>query len=278
MALRRTGVPRRLERICLKALEAEPGDRYPTAEGLAEELERFLRGPRRAALIALTLIPLIGVGAWIGTQGRRAPIRAGSPTQPDQATATSTSLEATLTVRHYRKGDRPGLIWSLGEFGEKTASARFGDVARVEARFSAPAYFYLLALNPDGSVQLCEPADPRTAPTVSALLSFPPGEEDYFGFTDGKGLQAFVLVASRHPLPPFADWAAGRALSWSSLPAAGVWSFDGHRWEPRSGPDAGSRGQIVHLAGVPTPLAEACRRLTEAPGVEIVRAVALPVE
>jgi hypothetical protein len=262
-------------------MEAEPSERFATADDLAWALEQYTTLPRRmmgglAVLGGLALIPaILAFRLW------PAPSDSGHdrPVQTQTAPTGTAPLEANLAVRHYRRSDRPdGPPLSLGEFGEKSMSALLDEIARVEVRFSAPAYSYLLALNPDGTVQLCEPADRRTAPTASTLLNYPSGEEFYFPFTDGKGLQAFVLVASRRPLPAFDDWAAGRALNWSHVPAAGFWLYDGRRWEPRSGRDEGFRGQPVRIAGVPTPLADACRRLVEEPGVDAVRAVAFPID
>jgi serine/threonine-protein kinase len=64
------GVDRDLEVICLKCLEKEPGDRYKSAEAVAEDLERWLAGePIRARKARLPE----RVWRW----GRRHPLAAG---------------------------------------------------------------------------------------------------------------------------------------------------------------------------------------------------------
>jgi tRNA A-37 threonylcarbamoyl transferase component Bud32 len=69
-ALRAARVPRRLERICLKALAADPDDRYATAEELGRALNGFLRRPALlAAGTAILLVAAILARVVSGTAG-----------------------------------------------------------------------------------------------------------------------------------------------------------------------------------------------------------------
>jgi serine/threonine protein kinase len=67
--LESSAAPRRLQRICLKALAPEPADRYASADLLAEQLERVARGPGRILVVAagvlLILLLLSAVALWL---------------------------------------------------------------------------------------------------------------------------------------------------------------------------------------------------------------------
>jgi serine/threonine protein kinase len=145
--------------------------------------------------------------------------------------------------------------------------ARFGDLVQVKTEFSEPVYCFLLAFNTDGKEQLCWPPDEWRPPQRQNRLDYP--QKELFALNDGVGLQAFVVLASRHPLPAYDDWKRQRPMPvWRALPAkAGVvWRGDGKVLSPVS--HAGDqRGKVVTLPEQ-TLLDQLCEQLLHAPGIE----------
>jgi hypothetical protein len=273
-ALRQPGIPRRLARVVLRAMAADPDDRYFSAEAMASDLEAFLRRPKLVAVQAgvLTLCSL-AAAMWMGT-GRRAAVTHIVPLAP----GVMPSLPPPLRVERFQvELHRRSTKTLIGPIGVNTFAGRFeDDDVRVRARLSEPGYCYLVALNPDGKVQPCYPEDRKTAPPQSSEVNFPADPAIGFGLTDGVGLQAFVLIASTEPLPPLADWLkeAGE-LPWAKTLTEGVWHSDGVQFTTEV-----ERGDLRRLADLPKPLEAACRALHSRlrPGVDAIEVIAFPVK
>ena len=162
-------------------------------------------------------------------------------------------------------------------------AVRMADAVRVDATFSEPAYCFLIAFNPDGKEQYCYPKDEKKQPVVPvATLNFlyPPPirgstDQPFFPLNDGTGLQAFVLVASRQPLPVYDRWraVAGRA-PWKRVQVEGVWHYNG-RELTLAGDQRGQ--EELRETGAPAALDELCRFFKSIPGVDGVEILAFPV-
>jgi hypothetical protein len=268
-ALRSPGIPRGLRRICLRAMDPAPEKRYASAEALAEELERFVRGPRVLLVGAGATLLLLLIMALAALALR--------PVPPDVPRPVPSDVPLAITAMHVNLHRRNPPA-DLGAIGATVFAGRLDDDVRVHARLTRPAYGYLIALNPDGTPQLCVPADESTPPRLSSEVIFPPDPTNGFGLTDGVGLQAFVLFASRDPLPPFRNWLAQiGGLPWQATAADWGWRFDGGEFVPLSRFE-GDRGSVRKLAELPGPFAAVCRAIKSSPGTTSIQAIAFPVQ
>jgi CHAT domain-containing protein/tRNA A-37 threonylcarbamoyl transferase component Bud32 len=230
--------------------------------------------PTRLRTFPVVLLSLAVAGLlWIGWLYRPTPDGSHSPVAP----SASAPLEITaLQVNHCRDNGKK----EIGNLRTSDVAVVVNDDVQISATWTAPAYCYLIAFNPDGEEQLCLPtaADGRGArdarPVVSDQLHYPPDKKAFV--LDAKGLQAFVLVASTKPLPPYATWRAkaGR-IPWTYVnsSADSRWHFDGQEFTrfPRD------RGKLVTTEEVPERLRRLCEFFKRRPEFEVVQAFAFPV-
>jgi serine/threonine protein kinase len=268
-------VPRSLERICRKALAADPRRRYSSALELGQALVRTqaIRWIEAASLTLLALLAVILGVSMLAERPAKEARRAGSPAQAAPVPLPPLRI-VSLDVLHFHSEP----FEEVGRIGPISSAAREGDAVRVQARLNESAHFYLIALNPDGKAQLCLPPQENEAPKNDSEIQFE--ESTFFPLTDGPGMQVFVVLAARQSLPPFARWEGGDALKrrWRHLASDnvhGVWDYkEGLVTRVSSGP----RGALEKRSdGRPAMLREVCDDLASIPRIEAVRAIAFPV-
>ncbi len=240
-------LPAELERICLKAINKSIADRYTTAGDMAADLRTFRADGSRSATdvgiapvspaqrrrwryglvggVALSVL-LAALLFFAHARSQRPPL----PPGPDLQAEPLRVLDFHVSyIRSEPDGDRPA-----GFVGRTVWQTRQGDAVRLAAKFSRPAYAYLLALRADGHVDLCWPADATLPPPPAREATYPPPTEPnvMYGLDEGAGLWAFLVLASDSPLPAYQDWSQSRGPPpWTSAPGSpgAVWrlSADG---------------------------------------------------
>ncbi len=260
--------PRSLERIAHKALAADPERRYRTAVELEHALRRFLMRRRimQAGLIAACLLAIAPIV-------HRATAPRAEPSVNIPTLVTPPRI-ASFQVDQFR--GEPSR--AIGPIGLSARAILVDDDVRVSVQLAAPAYCYLIALESDGDVQPCHPTAADEPPRPSAEIHFPPGASTFFGLTDGPGLQAFAVVTSRQPLPPYEKWIGrdGLKARWKPVAADGAWRYDDRGFTRIAGVP---RGELRERSGSgpPAPFRAVCEYLEELPGVDAIQAIAFPV-
>ncbi|QEH32525.1 hypothetical protein OJF2_10020 [Aquisphaera giovannonii] len=257
-------ISRPLERACLKALASEPSARYGSPAEFGEALRHLGRRKRQAALVGVIVIILaLAAGAywWL----RPPPLPPGP-------------LSGRLAVHQYRSYEDPKRLLGIGRLGEGSDSCRVNDLLKVGFDLDRPAYAYLIALNAKGGAELLVPTSADEVPRRTYRHVFPQGPRDFYILNDGAGYHAFVLVASREPLPSFSRWALGlKDLPWTTIQKDGVWIFDDLGLRPELAASGLERGQVITDDTAPQPILEVCQKLQSIPGIDTVRALGFPV-
>jgi serine/threonine protein kinase len=122
-------VPRDLETICLKAMAKEPGRRYPAAQALADDLQRYLAGQ------AITARPVGRVErSWRWC--RRNPVVAGLSAAVAMALVTGTGVSTYFAIRATAERDRAD-----AQATEAIAERERAEEGFREARETVDRYF-----------------------------------------------------------------------------------------------------------------------------------------
>jgi hypothetical protein len=308
---RRPDVPEELAAVLARMLAKDPAERYATpgevavalqrfaAAGHTEEVDRRLpavdsrktRGGisstgflftvcfrfirNRLSLVALLagLSALIFFVVWGKLGGVPRPVGQKSPPGAAENVDRAKPLQGSMRISHYR--GEPSI--SLGDIGRQSFAARFNDDVRIQVSLGELASCYLIAFNANGTVQLCWPEEEGASPPRNDGFAYPSDSKKCFRLNDGIGMQAFVLLVSRHPLPTYPEWRQRiGSAAWKQLQGEGAWEFDGQETRPLVPRD---RGQVVErkrLGNVSQPLLESF--FNERSGADAVRIVAFPVK
>jgi hypothetical protein len=245
----------------------------------------WLQSPVRMAAAALAVIALIVVivllalprpdsPASLPKPGAESPLPSKPAELAEQASQIRGPIEITsLEINHHR-GEQAEQLGKIRKIATLSDDIFFDDDVRVHIELSAQAYCYLIAFNPDGKDQMCYPRKEDVPPKPVDKLDYPAEIAKYFPLNDGVGLQAFVLVATRSPLPAYEEWRkAHGSPPWKKTRSADIWRFDGQKLEQVEL----QRGQPRERGGAPVALQQLCDFFKSQPSVEAVQVVAFPV-
>ncbi len=177
-------------------------------------------------------------------------------------------------MKHYKElGDGRRVVphGTISETSLANDPPRLKDMVQVRVTLSRPAYGYLIALNPDGNVQLCVPAGGLASGPPRRSWISPRTRSDFFGLTDGVGLQAFVVVASDRPLPAYESWKTQvpGGLAWSPVDREGLWTYDSAAPSDAERFRGKLRGDILRRESAPEALVNLCDRAATVPRRDI---------
>jgi serine/threonine protein kinase len=193
-------IPAAVERICLRALAAEPARRHPSAAALACDLRRWLlwRRLRWAFAAGLAGVLLVGLLVWWVLPGR--PVEEKKPLRVE-----SFSVLGSYNTRR---------DWAdlLTEDRSRALPLPNGEMIHVALKLNQPAHVYVVYLDSEGDATPLYPWN-ETEITVESLDATPADDKPVltvanppwphgWALQGKKSLDTVLVLADRAPLGP----------------------------------------------------------------------------
>jgi tRNA A-37 threonylcarbamoyl transferase component Bud32 len=229
-ALRTSAIPRRLRRICLRAMAPDPAARYPRAADLAADLEAAWRPAAIGIGVALVGVVLLATVAGLHGWGQHSrTLLQEAPA--GRAGSASPATIAPLQVQVWRKDSYVDLT--------DAAPLRTGDEVQIRAQVPAGFHASLFLFGTQGRLRrLAEVAARETV----QWLRYPPQQKQAVGLTGPAGSEVLLIVGRAGQAvdeKPIANWFAQQG-AWPELPPSSIlrWGREGVEVE-QSGRDLG---------------------------------------
>lgn len=140
----------------------------------------------------------------------------------------------SFTIEHLRYAGPERDVRPIHEdtIGDRSDDVRVGDEIHIRGELSRAAYYYLVALNTDGTTRFCPQDGASVPPRPTARIDAPKPTVNV-PLREGPGLQGFVLLASDEPLPAYDEWVRSTGgLKWDRCEGRGAWMYDGRLIRP----------------------------------------------
>ncbi len=235
-AFETAGVPVALRQICLLAMETDPQKRYARADALADALERYVRRPKRNALLfgAVAIAALAAVAVWQFRPKDQQPIERPVNNPVQNGSAVAATFEARFEIPVLRQNATGA--WDRGDLS-KAHPLRTGDRLAIRGRLPVGMHVAVFWFDSEGNLhQLTH----ETTSSPEADWVYYPGQEQFVDLSGPPGTEVLLLCArASGPIEP-ADVEAAFASGepWPSMPPGdSIVHIDRERvWIPSRGP------------------------------------------
>jgi hypothetical protein len=210
-------VSRQLKAICIRALSANPNDRYPRMEDLAHDLEKCSRGPQvilwSLAAAAVLLFVMIAAAYKSGFWSPEKKGETAGAVGPDVAVSRASASSMQLAIRVWRKGRYCDLV--------DVVPLHAGDELQIRTDVPADLFATLFLLTSEGRLKKLAELGREKLPRS---LRYPQEEEKSVPLIGPPGTE-FLIVCGRRSDPIGVGELNGLGIgveAWPHLPEGAI--------------------------------------------------------